>query len=421
MNSACDCCAAPPCLTPTLGCISVSAKCDPAQCFFWAPADPANPSGPEKKYSSKTTDNGGLLQTLTKTVATEHTPAVAATETTAAVDEVNIGDCILSVICSGSITETEILTLSATASTPPGVQGSQTITTTETLDEDCVSHYAYAGSATISIYAQDLDAEGNPIGDGEPTLKTFTSTLSGVDQMVWSNGDIILLLKYGSVFGGYWLYDLEESRELPPPRVGETRYGGAIDKECDLAFEKWPAWPVAVTEPPTEQPPLKSGQGRDCGGFRDWSEATEDPPVEAGAIRSEKKFKWRVTHLPTGTCYLKVWVTTTFTPTPPPDPPLTDPVTPPTPPTPPTVSPPVTYEWIGTGNPCLAVPLASASAENQQINGTENMVDVPAADGITTVQVLKYSCVQGYEPDKSDPENLQPDGYPNPDWEVAAP
>jgi len=35
--------------------------------------------------------------------------------------------------------------------------------------------------------------------------------------------------------------------------------------------------------------------------------------------------------------------------------------------------------------------------------------------------IVKYSCVPGYVPDISDPDNPQPNGYPDPAWEPAAP
>jgi hypothetical protein len=38
-----------------------------------------------------------------------------------------------------------------------------------------------------------------------------------------------------------------------------------------------------------------------------------------------------------------------------------------------------------------------------------------------SVQIIKYSFVQGYEPDISDPYNKQPNGFPNPNWEASPP
>lgn len=125
-----------------------------------------------------------------------------------------------------------------------------------------------------------------------------------------------------------------------------------------------------------------------------------------------RKIKWRVRHLPTGSCYLKVWIRKTFTPA------ATDPPT--VPPPAPTVTE-ETYEWTGTGNPCLTAPTDPADADSQKITGTENEVGVPDQPGTTTVEILKYSCLPGYTPDVSDPENPQPSGYPNPAWEAAAP
>jgi hypothetical protein len=39
----------------------------------------------------------------------------------------------------------------------------------------------------------------------------------------------------------------------------------------------------------------------------------------------------------------------------------------------------------------------------------------------TTVFITRYSFVEGYEPDISDPENKQPNGFPDPNWEPSPP
>ena len=167
----------------------------------------------------------------------------------------------------------------------------------------------------------------------------------------------------------------------------ESAYG-------DPVFPTYPSWGGVQ--------PLEPGQGYGQIAQRD----------DGCAVRTLTRLQWRIRHLPTGTCYLKAWIRKTFTPAP------TDPPT--VPPPAPTITDEI-YEWQGTGNPCLTALSDAADAESQMITGSVNDLDAPATAGTTTVMVLKYSCVEGYEPDISDDENPQPNGYPDPAWEPAAP
>ena len=113
---------------------------------------------------------------------------------------------------------------------------------------------------------------------------------------------------------------------------------------------------------------------------------------------AEPPLRWRVQpHAPSGTCYLKVWLQKR----------LVD-----------DVSPLGPYEWIGTGNPCLAEPLLAYNATGNLIT-PEWAYD--AATEYHSVEIVKWSCLPGYEPDITDPENPQPNGFPDPTWEPAAP
>lgn len=141
------------------------------------------------------------------------------------------------------------------------------------------------------------------------------------------------------------------------------------------------------------------------------SEWTEGQGAESAALKSDgpppmkTQIEYRLRHLPSGTCYVKVWIATVT---------ALDGEAP---------SAPVitTYEWAGTGNPCLPVPLAAADDDAQKISADAVEILPPATAGSISVSVLKFSCVQGYEPDTSDEENPQPNGYPDPTWEPAAP
>jgi len=115
---------------------------------------------------------------------------------------------------------------------------------------------------------------------------------------------------------------------------------------------------------------------------------------------SARQHKWRIAHPPSGTCYLKVWLQQVETPE--------------------NGSPTITaldpYEWTGTGNPCLSDDTLAVDHEDNKVTGDETEIGIPTEDGTITVEIVKYSCVPGYEPDISDPANPQPNGYPDPAW-----
>ncbi len=136
--------------------------------------------------------------------------------------------------------------------------------------------------------------------------------------------------------------------------------------------------------------------GGSCSAFRNLS-----PDESSYSIR---KFKWRLKHQPSGTCYIKVWLQKRFHPEG-----ATDDSGD-------TITPLPHYEWNGTGNPCLADPTKSFDDDANKITSDPNEEDVPSTDGTTTIEILKYSCVKGYEPNVTDPENPQPNGFPDPTW-----
>jgi hypothetical protein len=125
--------------------------------------------------------------------------------------------------------------------------------------------------------------------------------------------------------------------------------------------------------------------------------------------------KWRVAHVPTPTCYLKVWVKSAFFD-------LADATV--------TETLVGTYEWFGKGNPCIPKPFSPLSnyygssgldPANLIHSDSEVVEPVPETLGYSNIRIQKYSFVRGYEPDISDPTNPQPNGFPDPTWEPAAP
>ena len=83
-----------------------------------------------------------------------------------------------------------------------------------------------------------------------------------------------------------------------------------------------------------------------------------------------------------------------------------------------------TGEWIGRGNPCFSGIRPSDTANLiPLIQGLVLQAQVPALSamgGYNSVYatVLKWSFLKGYEPDISDPNNPQPNGFPDPAWQV---
>lgn len=129
--------------------------------------------------------------------------------------------------------------------------------------------------------------------------------------------------------------------------------------------------------------------GSDCSSFRNIS-----PDESSYSVR---RTRWHIEHKPTGTCYLKVWLRKKFEPESGGDPVYTD-LTP--------------YEWRGSGNPCIADPSLSVDSEENRVIGETTSENEPTEDGPVTIEIVKWSCVPGYEPDFSDPENPGPNGFP---------
>ncbi len=110
---------------------------------------------------------------------------------------------------------------------------------------------------------------------------------------------------------------------------------------------------------------------------------------------SISRIKWRLKHAPSGTCYLKVWLRRRFTPE-------GGGVA--------TYTPLETYEWIGSGNPCIPDKTKSVDHPDNTIYGEESEEQEPAEDGATAIEIQKYSCIRGYIP----PDDGSANGFPIP-------
>ncbi len=122
-----------------------------------------------------------------------------------------------------------------------------------------------------------------------------------------------------------------------------------------------------------------------CSAFRNLS-----PDESSYSIR---RTKYRIAHSPTGTCYLKVWLQSRFTPEGGGDD---------------IITPLPAYTWSLTGNPCFPDDTKSPGHADNLTFGDEAEEQEPSEDGTTTIEIAKYSCLVGYEPGEGDPDGFPP-------------
>lgn len=262
-----------------------------------------------------------------------------------------------------------------------------------------------------SLYAHEVLISG---GDPEDPFYSQTSTFNtsaGMDE-VWTgtftyvvspnseDNDSYAITDFvavsyspdsGWTYTGPGVYTRSNPTGFETSRTETVEFSEPIET-CAPTLPEYPAW-----EGESEDE-LEAGQGYETSAIR----------LKSGPcllIFTQRSVKWRLKHKPTGTCYLKVWVRKVFTPT------TGDPTA--------TALPP--YEWTGTGNPCLTDPALAADHLDNLIKGAATEETFPEEEGVTTFEILKYSCVEGYEPDITDEENPQPNGFPDPTWEAEPP
>jgi len=384
-NSACDCCDQPPCPTPTLEFISVQDDCDATYCPYYDYST-------QKWYNVKVVTEDGYKIT-TRTISQNPTT----------------GLCVETVTCSGTLTETNTTTVSGG---DDGEEGFTTITDVITWSNNCTECRTTSGSSSATFMA-----DNHPEPDA---LITLTNTLadagdcSGGGTWTGNYGTDVMTsaLYYSDLFTSYWRYGIDNvvstSTRVPASAAQTITYSDEVtESDCVLQFPEYPAFLSDSSAA------LLAGQDRLGSSYRLWT--------SEGLIKTERKSKYRIRHHPTGTCYLKVWVSTIFTP-------LVDNINSEgdvigkkngTPGEPIVTALPV---WKGSGNPCLKVPNDPVTADSQEIKGEEaTELPVPATDGTNVVTILKWSCVEGYEPDVSDPDNKQDNGFPDPTWEASPP
>ncbi len=133
-----------------------------------------------------------------------------------------------------------------------------------------------------------------------------------------------------------------------------------VISDTEAALPAWPDWSTA---------------GSLTTAFRDLS--TDETNY------SIRRIRWKVRHYPTGTCYMKVWLQSTFHPDSGSD----------------VVTDLEPYIWTGSQTPrCLPDASKSITDVANRIDSTETEEDEPSIDGTVTISIAKYSFLDGYTP-----------------------
>ena len=175
---------------------------------------------------------------------------------------------------------------------------------------------------------------------------------------------------------------------LPPPEEGGFPCAYWSSESPTYSFANPYTTAALISATVAALPEWPTGWSGGCSAYRNLS-----PEESSYSIR---RMKWRLTHARTGTCYLKVWLRTRFVPEGGGDPTLSD-------------LPP--YTWTATGSPCFAANDEPPDSEANMLTGDEFEEQEPSLDGTTTVEIVKWSCLEGYTP----PDDGTANGYPLPE------
>lgn len=394
--SACGCCTAPPCPTPLLECDSVSnSESKRALCG----------TGLLHYRTHQFCDGNGVLRTNTYSVD-EDGECHMDSSTSEGVDGCCTGDLFFD---DGKYYRRKITTTSNVGENV--VEASNGDKTTITVNCVIVVNEIRRCNEDPEIY----------YGVGDGTLEgTIPNTTSSVHLIEYSNGNWykVECEAIQDIFTGVWtgtstvsyLINGMQGEESTPTTSPCCNSGTPFDW-CSLegivcsTNTEYEAQVLPFTESFSNPDPGESTESLisktieslpDFPGTWDGSCASIRNLSEDENSYSIRRIKWRVAHPPTGTCYLKVWLQKRFTPE---DEEAEEVITPLT-----------AYEWNGTGNPCLTDPAEIFTDEANRIEGSATTEDEPATNGETTIEIVKWSCVEGYEP----PDDGSANGYPVP-------
>ena len=290
--------------------------------------------------------------------------------------------------------------------------------TTHSLDPDtceCSHETVCSGSYTITITTEfecyrSSDGERVTItqtATGEYTINADCSVSS--TSFEYSPDDIDPDNEYSYCVGGA---PSEVQTPTPLEEAPAPVYSvSSGDIEVPLPeFPEYPEWGATS---------LADGQGLSCNAEYIETAVKDDHGNITYKSVSYRKVKWRGWNRVTATCYYKHWVMqrTETEADPDAEPPVEASVS---------TTEAGTWEWIGTGNPCIPVPTSPRESDDNKITEEASDEIIVVVTG-QTVEVgsaevgsaIYYSCVPGYTPVSGDP--TKPDGYPCPGCEAEAP
>lgn len=302
------------------------------------------------------------------------------TDTTTTIYADNMGDCV-------SASGTEIYT-----STDTRVWDAE--------ENTCVTTTEYTGTSSLNLVRTGYTFTC------ARTLDPLTGLWSGESTSCF--GDPLAYNASGSF--NYCFGVSTVNSVTADPAGPETTVTKTVPEERGCDFPAFGPWPGEDADPEAEA--LRSNQSIGAGSGASYAYAEE---IGGSKLPEFRQLEIRVLHEPIPTCYLKVWFRLTK---------ITEDGLPYTVEIDDAITEP--YEWTGTGNPCFDVPELPVTASENLVKGTAVAVMAPEMGPLgervtATLSILKWSYLPGYEPDISDDENPQPNGFPDPEWEPAAP
>jgi hypothetical protein len=359
MSSPCNCCEEPPCEAPELEFISIEGECE--VCGYALPAHEDLEEGEECLRFAKRTDSLEYVYHQDDDPPATRDQEVSESITRQAYVD-GEGACAVRFF-SGSYDYEEVL-ISGGDPEDPFYSQTTTVSTSAGLDG------VWSGTR---VYVVSPNSE-----DNDSVASTDPATADFAPDNDWS-------------YTSPGVYTRSNPTGYETSRTETVSFSEPVET-CEPTLPDWPAW-----EGESEDE-LEAGQGYETSAVRSKSGT-------CNLTLTLRSVKWRIKHAPSGTCYLKAWIKKTFTPT-----------------TGATTETDLTpYEWTGTGNPCLDDATKAVDHADNVVKGTATEETFPEEAGVTTFEIVKFSCVEGYEPDISDEENPQPNGFPDPTWEASPP
>lgn len=414
-HGGCNCCNTPPCDQPTLVCETVSVS--KSKCGY--PEWSGHVSTPPKIYAKKVTRIEGSSEGHLDSSYTDPVWDVVTRETHNTV-----------------IDSVDFTITSETAKDGCGETVAYSGTGTSTKTDESISRYSDGTMACDYTVTYDVAQSANPdgsihnvanasgsgSGDGCPDDYTEPEAYSDGGMLTEESGSLL-----HAYMCGYASSSITSTATVKTKTITATT-GSDPDKPCSasqtdtttlsdefttsqliaIALSHVPAYrpdpdnPEDEIGPPFNQPCPNYGWGGEpgrvcfsCSSFRNLS--TDETSY------SIRRVRWKIRHMPTGTCYLKVWLRLRFRPegttgsadtfTPLPD-----------------------YEWRGSGNPCFAnaekaynYAGSSVPSENNVVFSEQTETLEPATDGTVFIEIVKWSALEGYTPDDPNDDGTRPD------------